>query len=181
MTMQAELTDLNARIANLIRVGTVSEVNYSTARVRVDLGNSKTNWLAWVSMTTGATSSWLAPEVGEQVVILSPSGQINQGVVINGLYHNDAPPPSNARDEFMIQFGDGTQISHLTGAKHTCIRSTGNVTVHAAERIVIETNENVNIKAQNVTVTGDSVAIDCENTTFKGNIQATGIISAKNI
>lgn len=186
--MQAQLTDLNARIANLIRIGTVAEVDYSKARARIDLGQSKTNWLPWLTMSAGQTNSWLAPDIGEQVVILSPSGQVNQGVVINGLYHNNTPPPSQSPDEFLVKFGDGTEVSHNPEDKQTSIRSTGQVSIYAAERIVIESNSKVNINAkeasinsEKVSINGDSVAINSDNATFSGNITATGIVSAKNI
>ena len=39
--------DLPHRLAKLINVGTIAEVDYQTARVKVQMGDWLTTWLPW--------------------------------------------------------------------------------------------------------------------------------------
>jgi len=56
--------------------------------------------------------SWHAPEVGEQVVVLSPSGELNQGVVLAGLFQTAHPHPVNTPEKQHILYKDGAVIEY---------------------------------------------------------------------
>ena len=43
-----EITELDRRISNLIQVGTVSEADYSNAKLKVKIGEIITDWLPWL-------------------------------------------------------------------------------------------------------------------------------------
>ena len=47
------LVELERRVSNLVRVGTVSKVNHGSARARVKLGDIETNWLRWGTRRAG--------------------------------------------------------------------------------------------------------------------------------
>lgn len=59
-------------LANLLRLGTVAQLDVAEARVKVDIGGLVTDWVPWVPWVTGragATRTWSAPRVGEQVLL----------------------------------------------------------------------------------------------------------------
>lgn len=60
------LVELLRLVHNLIRLGTIAEVDHSHAQVRVQSGELLTNWLPWLEARAGTTRTWSAPTVGEQ-------------------------------------------------------------------------------------------------------------------
>lgn len=80
------LADLARLIENIVRFGTVAEVQMQPPRVKVGSGNITTTWLPWLNLRAGADREWDPPTIGEQVVLLSPSGNLAQGVALTGLF-----------------------------------------------------------------------------------------------
>ena len=80
------LADLARLIENIVRFGTVAEVQMQPPRVKVKSGNITTTWLPWLNLRAGADREWDPPTSGEQVVLLSPSGHLAQGVALTGLF-----------------------------------------------------------------------------------------------
>ena len=90
------LPDLARRLANIVRLGTVSAVQMDPPRVKVQTGDILTNWLPWAGMRAGeGKKEWSPLDEGEQVVILSPSGDTAQGVVFPGLFFTSEPANGN--------------------------------------------------------------------------------------
>lgn len=109
--------DVLRQLANLIRFGTVQAV--TGKRVRVQLGGLLTRPIPWVSTRAGQTKSWSPPDIGEQVVVLSPNGDTTAGVAIGGIFcdANDVPEEANA-DTVLMVFRDQAlllydQVAHL--------------------------------------------------------------------
>ncbi|WP_287031349.1 phage baseplate assembly protein V, partial [Pseudomonas sp. UBA6310] len=88
MNQFAELARL---IENLVRLGTIAEVQVTPPRVRVQTGTLTTAWLPWLALRAGTAKEWDPPTVGEQVVLLSPSGVLSQGVAVTGLFSDENP------------------------------------------------------------------------------------------
>ena len=118
MNTEIQLADLARRVANMIRTGRIAEVDHAAARVRVQSGDLLTEWLPWQTRRAGNTLTWCPPTVGEQVMILSPSGEPAAGMVIPALYCQDHPAPDNSPDTHVTKYPDGAVISynHATGA-----------------------------------------------------------------
>jgi phage baseplate assembly protein V len=83
-------SDLCRRVANLIRIGKIAEVD--GAQVKVQIGKVKTNWLPIVSMA-GDTSVWIPISIGEQVAVISPYGEMAQSFVIRSIHYNKYAAP----------------------------------------------------------------------------------------
>jgi phage baseplate assembly protein V len=88
-------SDLFRRVANLIRIGKIAET--VGARVKVQIGNVKTNWLPIIS-TAGDTGVWIPITVGEQVAVFSPFGEMSQSFVIRSIHYNKYAAPENRND-----------------------------------------------------------------------------------
>ena len=122
------LVELERRLSNLARIGVVHEADYPAARLRIrydvtpDGTPVVTTWLPWITQRAGADRSWWAPEVGEQVMILSPSGDLGQGIVLAGLYQQKYPANADTADLTRVDWDDGSWVLHD--------RASGNMTVH---------------------------------------------------
>lgn len=109
--MSAAITDTQRRLANIIRIGTIEEADYATARVKVRFGEILTGWLPFGGQRAGGMRVWNPPSVGEQVVVLSPSGDLAQGVAIPGLYSDAKPAPGSTGSAVNVVFPDGSTLS----------------------------------------------------------------------
>lgn len=64
------------------------------ALYRVSTGDLTTDWIQWFAVCAGESSDWLAPSLGEGVMLLCPSGDPSQAVALRGFYSEDFPPLS---------------------------------------------------------------------------------------
>jgi phage baseplate assembly protein V len=110
--MNFEVAELSRRLANLVMFGKISEVDHEAARVKVAIGDLITAWRPWLVQRAGSDRVWHAPEVGEQVVVLSVNGDPAQSIVLVGLYQDNFPAPSTDPDIDVSVYSDGTKISY---------------------------------------------------------------------
>lgn len=112
---QAELLN---NLNRMILIGTVEETDYAKARVRVRVGNWLTAWLPWVTKRAGQDVQWWPVEKGEQVVLLSPGGDMAQAVVLGSLYQQQqqdivADRMQDAPEQIhRTQYQDGTVLEY---------------------------------------------------------------------
>jgi phage baseplate assembly protein V len=101
--------ELLRKLANLIRFGTVQAV--AGKRVQVKIGGLLTRPIPWISTRAGKTKSWSPPDFGEQVMVLSPNGDIGAAVAIGGIFcdANDIPEGATA-DTVLMAFRDGAVL-----------------------------------------------------------------------
>ncbi|MFG0467025.1 phage baseplate assembly protein V [Pseudomonas putida] len=105
----AEITRL---LENIVRFGTIEAVQMQPPRVQVKSGNITTAWRPWLNLRAGADREWDPPTIGEQVVLLSPSGNLAQGVVLTGLF-SDLIPANGERDGLHRRtYRDGAVIEY---------------------------------------------------------------------
>lgn len=107
----ARLADLERRVAGMMRHGTVAEVDAAQGRVRLDLGPSSgegrflSPWVPYAQVA-GALRAHIPPVAGQQLTLMSPSGDLRQAVAIPATWGPDNPSPSGAADANVITFGD---------------------------------------------------------------------------
>ncbi len=113
-----DIAALSRLIENLIRLGTVAEVDHGSlpdkrpARVRIQSGDLLTGWLPWVALRAGTTRDWDPPTVGEQVLVLSPSGQTAQGIAITGLFSVLIPANGDRAGLHRRTYPDGAVVEY---------------------------------------------------------------------
>ena len=143
-----ELSELTRRLAGLINVGIVIESKPGAARVQI--GGVKTAWLPVIATRAGANSTVSTLSENEQVVILAPSGDLAQGVVLPAIAQNRYPVPTGDPDETVAKYSDGTEIIYSTATKtltanfagDSVINVTGNATINA-EKIAMNGGQGV--------------------------------------
>lgn len=188
------IAELERRLNNIVRVATVDMQSGDRVRV-VDGSGLKTGMLPWLTRRAGNDRDWWAPESGEQVVLLCPSGDPALGVVLPSIYRASHPAPAEAATVHRIVYQDGA-VTEYDRAAHKLeatipgdieATATGTITATAGNRIqgtapdIIFTGAvqvNGTIHASN-DITSDT-AIGAPNITGNG-IVGTGSISAPSI
>lgn len=89
-----------AKIDQLCLPGTVKEVDYAAGYARVAMLTTSgqgitTDWLRWVEDCAGDDRVWSPPTAGETVLVFSPSGNLNHGVIFGKINTVDYPPISD--------------------------------------------------------------------------------------
>jgi phage baseplate assembly protein V len=112
------VSELERLLANLLRVGTVDSLDAPNAKVRVKIGDLTTAALPWFTRRAGADRDWWAPSVGEQVMVLSPGGDLSQGVALPALNRTAYPAPASSADKHRVDYADGgfSEYDRSTGA-----------------------------------------------------------------
>ncbi|ASJ24315.1 phage baseplate assembly protein V [Laribacter hongkongensis] len=147
-----DFADLSRRLESLIRPGTIAGVDLARARVRVTSGGLTTDWLPWFSARAGTTRDWNPPTVGEQCVVLAPSGDPATGFVLVGLFSGAHPAPSHNGDERLRVYPDGARITY----NHT----SGALSATGIKTVLIEASE--------------KCTVDCPLTEFTGDVHIQG-------
>jgi len=134
------------RSASMVRVGRVVSVDPGIARARVTFGSdSETAELPFMAMRAGAARVWAPPTVGEQVWVLSESGETAQGVILGAAFQDGIPAPSAAGEAVEVHLGDASLI------------------IEPARILMRVGGVSVTISAAGLAVTGGSVTHDDKN------------------
>lgn len=142
-----EKADSANRTANLIRLGHVAEVDLSAGLARVEFEDGWiSDGLPWMTGAAGALRVWSAPSVGEQVSVLSPSGEPAAGFILRGLFSTDFPAPADDADLTRAEWDDGAQDDydataharriHLPAGASFEILLGGVVALHVADDVI---------------------------------------------
>jgi phage baseplate assembly protein V len=113
-----ELSKLHRLLENLIRFGIVAEVQHQPPRVKVRTGSLTTAWLPWIADRAGADQPWDPPTEGEQVLLLTPSGQLANGVAVTGLLSDAIPANGERTGLHRRTYRDGAVIEYDSVAHH---------------------------------------------------------------
>ena len=156
-----QIAELARLIENLVRLGTIAEVDVAKARVRVKSGDITTAWLPWMALRAGTSKEWDPPTEGEQVLLFSPSGQLTQGVALVGLFSEANPANGNVANLHRRTYPDGAVIEYDSAAKHLRATLPGTAEVIAEGDINLNSGGNIQITAAgNVAITGARVDIN---------------------
>ncbi|QQU56480.1 phage baseplate assembly protein V [Serratia liquefaciens] len=129
------LNELYRLICNLVRIGTVTDVDHDNYIARVATGENKTDWIRWATPRAGEAVTWWAPTVNEQVIVFAPGGDLETAIIWGSLYSDSAKPPGSGETSNVTKHPDGAQVFYdpATGA----LAATGvkSATVEASESI----------------------------------------------
>ncbi|MBB5515769.1 phage baseplate assembly protein V [Rubricella aquisinus] len=104
--LQYRIAELERRAAASIRIGVVREVDASRGLARVKLSGGAAAFLTgpipWVEQSAGANRTHIPLSVGQQVVIVSETGDLHDAVIIGSLNSAANARPSQAPDAYVI-------------------------------------------------------------------------------
>ena len=143
------------KLANLIRIGKVAEIDGSN--VKVQIGRVTTGWLPIVSCA-GENLIWLPVSKGEQVAVFAPFGEFAQAFVLRSIHYNNFPAPTeqntisvNAKSDVKVA-GDGKcNVAFQNGFE---IR-VGNASLKMSDSKI-----SINCGSSSIDISEDSVAIN---------------------
>jgi phage baseplate assembly protein V len=97
------------RLNNIVRFGTVAEIDHEKARIRVKIGKITTTWIPWTT-TAGAVKIWNPPVVGEQVTVVSQGGDLSLAVAIPSIFQSKFSAPSSDGNIVKLELSESTNI-----------------------------------------------------------------------
>ena len=139
------MTKLKRLIGNLIQIGTVTEVKSTEglALARVNVLGRVTDFLPVLLWSNDFVKVWMPIRVGQQVVVFSPFGNANSGVILPSIYNKGCKEPSGVDDKrVVIDFANGVRI------------------ICDGENIDINAPQNINITCTKANVKADTVKVD---------------------
>lgn len=156
-----QTADMQRRLANVVRVGVVASVDLPNARCRVTIGDLQTAPLPFITCKAGEDRTWHPPEVGEQVIVLAPSGELSAGFVLGGVYTTAYPAPSTSPEVAKMLFKDGSSATYdralhsltldlPTSGSSLSVTVNGNVSVSATGNALVEADGNATVSAGSV-------------------------------
>ncbi|MBS3892291.1 phage baseplate assembly protein V [Serratia marcescens] len=176
-------------LCNLARIGTVTEIDTETCTARINSGENHTDWVRWACSRAGGAVTWHAPTVGEQVIVMSPCGEMTTAVIVGSLYSSDHPAPDSGASTHVTTYPDGARFCYdpaqsalaLNGIKTLNVNAGGAVaitcstaTVSATEKVTLDAPEVVCTKK--LTASTFSVTQGGEmHGNFTGNMTINGI------
>ncbi|WP_264735712.1 MULTISPECIES: phage baseplate assembly protein V [unclassified Wolbachia] len=144
------ISELQRKMANIVRIGVVKEVDYEKAKVRVKIGEFLTDYLPWITMKAGEDRSWLPPNIDEQVIVLSPFGELSLGAVLAGIYQQKYAAPENKKEINSVKFQDGTRLLYDKENHHLEIKVVDKITLKAGGSSIEMTKSEIKLKADRI-------------------------------
>lgn len=143
-------------IAAMLMPCVVVGVDLAAAMVRVSAGEWTSAWVRWHSLAAGKARHWRAPSIGEQGVLLNPSGQAGMGTFIPGLYGNAGAQPDNRDHVEGWRFDDGGSLVYDWKAKsYTITVPSGQVITKVGATQSVTTDDSVTVTTVNVRLVAD--------------------------
>lgn len=160
----ARVTDLERRVAGVMRHGKVAEVDPGRQRMRLDFGPTHggqgrflSPWLPYAQFS-GALRVHTPPTVGQQFAVMSPSGDFQQAVAVPLTHHAGNPSPSTAGDENVITYGN-VRMTLADDLVHVDVG--GSLLKMTAAEITLSTNgSSILLNAGGVTINGARIDLN---------------------
>ncbi|MFJ3259846.1 phage baseplate assembly protein V [Pseudomonas sp. NPDC086581] len=165
-------------LAALIMPCVVAAVDLANARVRVTDGEWTSAWVRWHAQAAGAARHWRAPTLGEQGVLISPSGVAEAGTFVPGLFGDAGAPADNRAHVEVWRFQDGGALVYDWQARsYTISLPTGTVAVQVGSSAATVTDAAVDVQASAITITAGQITLKGA-VTIDGTLHATGNITS---
>jgi phage baseplate assembly protein gpV len=106
-----EVSRLNRVISRQMRFGTISEVDPGKGVARMLLSDPDSGgafqgpWRPWAELA-GGTRSWRPPTVGQQMLVVSPGGDLAQSLLLPATFSSKVAAPSDRGDANRETLGD---------------------------------------------------------------------------
>lgn len=158
------------RLHNIATIGTVTHINADSALMRLAVGENVTDWVNIPSIAAGSISVWHCPSIGEQYLLVSPSGELANAIPVISLYSEHNPSPSTDPNEIRIRYND-TDFCSIDVVNSQLTMHISQITNQSSTSIVWDT--------PSATLTGDlqvNGSIDCgKSITAAEEVTANGI------
>ena len=176
--MSYAAAQMDRMLAGLLIPCYVVAVDLVDAKVRVTDGGDWTSaWVRWHSLAAGKARHWRAPSIGEQGMLVSPSGEPAQGTFVPGLYGNAGPPPDNRDHVEVWRFDDGGSLVYDWAANSYTIKlPTGTVNIEVGSSKATITDAAISAKSKAITAEAETYTAIAPEILLRGNVRIEGAL-----
>ena len=169
---------MDRMLAGLVIPCYVVGVDLAAGKVRVSDGGDWTSaWVRWHALAAGKARQWRSPSMGEQGVLVSPSGEPAQGTFVPGLYGNAGPQPDNRDHVEVWRFDDGGSLVYDWEANSYTIKlPTGTVNVEVGSSKAVMTDDAISAKTTTLTAEAQAATVKAPSITLEGNVLIKGAL-----
>lgn len=174
--MSYAAAQMDRMLASLLIPCYVVAVDLVDAKVRVTDGGDWTSaWVRWHSLAAGKARHWRAPSIGEQGMLVSPSGEPAQGTFVPGLYGNAGDRPDNRDHVEVWRFDDGGSIVYDWAANSYTIKlPTGTVNIEVGSSKATITDAAISAKSKAITAEAETYTAIAPEILLRGNVKIDG-------
>ncbi|KIC14059.1 phage baseplate assembly protein V [Leisingera sp. ANG-Vp] len=102
----------------IVRFGVVTAVDAAAARAKVTFGGeSESGWIPWKAERAGAVTIWAPVSVGEQVIVVSESGDTANGIIMGSAFSQQNPGAAGSEGLYKIQVGPSSIEIDASGVR----------------------------------------------------------------
>ena len=176
--MSYAAAQMDRMLAGLLIPCYVVAVDLVDAKVRVTDGGDWTSaWVRWHSLAAGKARHWRAPSIGEQGMLVSPSGEPAQGTFVPGLYGNAGDRPDNRDHVEVWRFDDGGSIVYDWAANSYTIKlPTGTVNIEVGSSKATITDAAISAKSKAITAEAETYTAIAPEILLRGNVRIEGAL-----
>lgn len=172
------LSQLLVKLNNIVQIGTIHESKILDGRhlARVILDDDGINkrvspFIPVKSLANSFGRAFFPIRSGEQVIVISPFGNINGGFIIRSIFHKKCQVPSGANDNTaIVEFEDGTRLSYNSEQSELKMD---------VKKIVNILCEEVSVKASKSAYLEAPTTMIKSNTTVDGTLTVTKLFTAQ--
>ena len=171
--------ELERRLSTAVKIGTISAVDHSSKRIRVSAGGMTSAWLPWPAEAGRNYVRWRPLREGQQVVLVSPSGDLTQAVIAGMLYTSSISAPDDSADLDVILFDDGTRLEYDSGAHKLTASVSGSAEIETETELTATVGTELTATAgTDVNVTAAGAATVAAGTTVDATAGASITLAA---
>ncbi|WP_070087219.1 phage baseplate assembly protein V [Pseudomonas sp. NBRC 111122] len=176
--MSYAAAQMDRMLAGLLIPCYVVAVDLVDAKVRVTDGGDWTSaWVRWHAIAAGKARHWRAPSIGEQGMLVSPSGEPAQGTFVPGLYGKAGDRPDNRDHVETWRFDDGGSIVYDWAAKSYTIKlPTGTVNIEVGSSKATITDDAISAKSKAITAEAEAYTVTAPEILLQGNVKIGGAL-----
>lgn len=156
------------RLQSFINRGIVTDVDHANARCRVQIDGLETDWLKFSAARIGKVKIWNPPCVGEQVLVISETGELTTGLVTTSFDYDDQPMPSANADAFEIHCDDGATFTYNHATHNLSVSLPDESTTNINSSYILLSAIDIGIYCTNYRVASDNYEVSCSNYKLNG-------------
>lgn len=174
--------DLQRRLANLVRMGTIADVDHGSTPplVRVLLsGEEPSEWRPYLELRAGKTGTWNPPTVGESVLFLSPDGLTEGGFALPGLPTQSHPTPSSDPNKTVTKYPDGAvfEYDHAAHKLKVTLPADGTADIDVPDAITVTCKTADVTAGESAKVHSQEITLDAPKTIATGELVVQGLLT----
>lgn len=162
------------RMNNMVNRGIVTAVDYANAVCRVQIDSLETDWLPFGSIRMGKVKVWNPPHVGEQVYLISETGELETALVLGSFAYDNQPNPTIDENMVAIYCDDGAVFSYSHATHNLTIDLPNDSKTTVRSDVVAVDCYTASIDADSFHVSADSAVIDASQCDINANLVING-------